>query len=254
MTKKLFWIVAGDSITSTATPVKCWPFHYLGLTPTYDNTTCFGVDGIFWQSCRVYRTGNVILKNMAITGSTLADQIDISFYAFKDTLVDPTYAVKTITPAGAPAPSGRVFLVTDSLGSNEKGKLSGSGGGGMPVSATTADYVAIVASMAAERKARGCDLVGLSTLLPRDTAWMTEVDRLAYNSAITAPGWAAAHNVDFIMDFAGDAIMGNPANLPMNNGGDTTWYQADSTHPTDAGQARLATVAATYLDPIIAAL
>jgi hypothetical protein len=39
-----------------------------------------------------------------------------------------------------------------------------------------------------------------------------------------------------VLDLAGDAVMGDPANLT-----DPTWYDEFRIHPTDAGSARIST-------------
>lgn len=90
------------------------------------------------------------------------------------------------------------------------------------------------ASYLADRKAEGYDLVGLATIIDRTDAQQNEVARHAFNTAVTAPGWAAANGVDFVADFAADAIMGVD-NAPSVN----PTYFADQVHPNAAGYARL---------------
>jgi hypothetical protein len=261
MSKTLVWLSTGDSIASTGGLdfARVWPYQYLGLTPTYPSDDVFGGGAVEHQSFRTYKSGNVIFKNMSITGSGYTNSTYMSFYELlKNGYIDSIVANKAIRIIGSPAPSERIYLLTCELGSNEGAKFMGDpdppNNPTWPVTSTVPDYIAAVVQTMAARKTAGWDLIGLQTLLPRsDTSFLNETDRATYNSTITATGWAAANGIDFIIDVASDSIMGNPANLPANNGGDTTWY-LDNAHPTTAGQARLVPYGAVHLDPIIAAL
>jgi hypothetical protein len=72
----------------------------------------------------------------------------------------------------------------------------------------------------------------MTTLLPRADGTMTESNRLAYNALLTSSSWRAANGIYGVIDFADQAIMGNPANLLANNGGNTTYYNTDNIHYT----------------------
>lgn len=255
----LCWCVSGDSITATAetaTTSNCWPYQYLGLTPTYPEfpQAYFAPN----QAPFVYYKNNIIMKNMAIVGSGLSNAAGGSTGEFTGVLqLAPPYADTIVSTkavssfgSGTTAITARKYLWTCSIGSNDGAANCGDLG----ISGSPSGYAAAIATMMGARKTAGYDIIALSTLLPRADGTMTEPNRLAYNAIVTGAGWAASNNIDYIMDFAGDTIMGNPNNLPANNGGDTTYYRSDNVHPTDVGQARLAAVAATTLNTILASI
>jgi hypothetical protein len=98
-----------------------------------------------------------------------------------------------------------------------------------------AAYVAAWGQYALNAKAAGFDKVVTSTVLSRtDVGQSNDAVRNAFNAAIKAPGWAAAHGIDAIADFASDPIMGVDA-APIVNPG----YFHDGVHPNAAGNARL---------------
>jgi hypothetical protein len=59
-----------------------------------------------------------------------------------------------------------------------------------------------------------------------------------------------ANGIDGVIDFAGQTIMGNPANLPANNGGDTTYYNTDNIHYTQFRGTLLAPIIQSALEAL----
>lgn len=53
-----------------------------------------------------------------------------------------------------------------------------------------------------------------------------------------------------MLDLASEATCGNPANLPANNGGITTWYNSDNIHYTATCGALLGPVAVTSIKTV----
>lgn len=87
---------------------------------------------------------------------------------------------------------------------------------------------------AAARKAAGYDKVVWSTVLSRADGQQNDSFRNALNAVLMTPGWAAAHNIDAVVDFAADAIMGVDSAPTVNAS-----YFSDSVHPSATGMARL---------------
>jgi hypothetical protein len=235
----LIWVASGDSITGCVTVGTSWVFQYLGIASRGDCSTSFA------QSGQIYSTANINCLNMAVSGTHLSSGTD-NCASLAPTYFDPVVANKKTTGFGGSSPvPRRKYMFSCSIGSND-GAIGGL--------ATPAAYAAAVAAVCAGRKAAGYDLAMMTTLLPRGDGTMTEPNRLAYNSQLTTVGWAASVGVDFIVDFASDSIMGNPANLPVNNGNVLTWFNSDNIHPTTAGHARLVPILTPAMNTILAGL
>jgi hypothetical protein len=231
MTTKLVVTITGDSIAASA---GRWPYQYLGVTSRGDSSS------ITSMAPAVYRTGNIICVNMAVSGTTLAGGGD-SVNNIAPTYVDPVVARKSL-----PGLTLRKYLFLSAIGSND----SAMGGLASPTL-----YAAAVAAMAQARRTAGYDLISLCTLLPRGDGSMTEPHRLEYNGKLTDSAWRLSNGVDYVFDLAGEPTVGNPANLPVNNGGDTTWYDSFSIHPQDVSSALLATNQVTpVMNTILAAI
>lgn len=117
-----------------------------------------------------------------------------------------------------PNKNGRTFIYTVLIGHNDgTGTYSGN----------PTQYAADVGTFLLAQKAAGWDKIVLITLPPSSAvgfnAWRNTV-----NGIWTGTGWAAAHGVDAIADFAADPTIG-----PDAAGSNTTYY-GDGTHPTDA--------------------
>jgi len=122
------------------------------------------------------------------------------------------------------------FAVTNNLG--------GSG--------TMDAYVEATGQYAIAAKAAGFDKVVTSTVLSRtDVGQANDTKRHAYNSAITAPGWAAAHGIDAIADFAAHPIMGVDAAPTLH-----PEMFNDGVHPSPLGNGELAPILWTTLNSI----
>lgn len=145
--------------------------------------------------------------NRAVPGSTLAN------------IISRASADDAVIPGNK---NGRTFIYTLLIGRND---LVGYSGG-------ATQYAADVASFLAARKAAGWDKVVLCTVLPSTVANFN-TQRNLLNAIYTGAGWATAHNIDAICDFAADATMG-----PDSAASNATLY-GDGTHPTDTGQNNL---------------
>jgi hypothetical protein len=232
----LVWVASGDSLTGCVSVGISWVYQYLGVTSLCD---CSSVTTELVN----YTSGNITAQNLAVSGTRLSDVISIA-----STYFDPVPANKVTSSFGGPAPvRARKYLFSCSIGSND-GAIGSFGSGNAP------QYAAAVAAMCAARKTAGFDLAMMTTLLPRGDGVMTEPNRLAYNSTLTGVGWAASNGIDYIVDFASDSIMGNPANLPVNNGGVTTYFNSDNIHPTTVGHARLVPILTPVMNTILATL
>lgn len=108
--------------------------------------------------------------------------------------------------------------------------------------ATQAGYIAQYAS---DLKAAGADKVVAATILSRTGVVGYDARRDALNAIITAPGWAIAHNIDAIADFAADSIMGVDQAPSIN-----PTYFADSVHPNTAGHARLQSIFSAAINSV----
>ena len=235
MTTITIIVCGGDSLTATAID---YPYQAYGFTSVGDG----GLPDV--QAACVYRNGNILMKNMGITGTRLNTNGYPDLVPLAPVYIDPIVANKTtISTSGTTVAPLRKYIFSCFIGSND---------GALGNFATADLYAAAVASACVARKTAGYDFAIVGTLLPRSDGIMTEPNRLLYNSTIKGVGWAAGHGIDGIFDMASDAIMGDPANLPLNNGGVTTWYSADNVHPTQAGQARLAPIWLATVNAIIA--
>jgi hypothetical protein len=156
------------------------------------------------------------------------------------TWVDPIVTYKKVTGGGPK----RIYVIHCGIGSND-------GNTGM-ITYGAAGYAAQVAASCLARKTAGFDYAVMQTLTPRGdgcpgSCFMSETNRLAYNAAVMG-GFAG---IDGVMDFAGQAIMGNPANLPLNNGGVTTYYLSDNIHYTTTGAALLTPIIQSTLKTLL---
>ena len=234
MSSLINWVATGDSLTAT---IICWPYQYLNVTSVGDG----GLPDI-QAACTYYGT-NIIMRDMAITGTRLNTNGYPDLVPLTPIYIDPVISNKSVTiGSGTTQPRNRKYFLTCSIGSND---------GGISSYATPALYAAAVASWAAARKTAGWDAVAMSTLLPRGDGLMTEPNRAAYNNTLTGAGWAATHGIDYIIDFASDSIMGASSNLPVN-GGSSLYYSSDSIHPTSAGQARLVPIFSAVMASVLA--
>lgn len=121
--------------------------------------------------------------------------------------------------------AGRIAILTVLIGRND---LVGFSGGPAGYADALARYVATM------RKA-GWDRVIVGTLLPSDWAPFV-APRTALNAILLQPGWARAHGIDVIADFAASPTMG-----PNGAAADKRLY-VDGIHPTDYGYGLLAPI------------
>lgn len=178
----------------------------------------------------------LIARNMAIAGTRLGGTSP-NLNALAPVYIDPIIPIGYSVP---PFDSARQYIFTCAIGSND-GALGGF--------ATPELYAGAVAACCQARKSAGYTLAGMCTLLPRGDGVMTEPNRTAYNSTLTGAGWAAENDIDYIIDLASQAIMGNPANCT-----NLTYYQSDTIHPTVAGWALLAPIYLAGVNALIALL
>lgn len=121
--------------------------------------------------------------------------------------------------------AGRAVVLTVLIGRND---LVGYGGGAAAYADDLARYIAVV-------RGAGADHVVVGTLLPSD--WAAFVGpRAALNAILRKPGWAKAHGIDALADFAASPLMG-----PDAAAADKSLF-ADGIHPTDRGYALLAPI------------
>jgi hypothetical protein len=214
--------ITGDSITGCYSSNNDWPFQLLNVVGVGD------CGQPTMQGFATYQSGNILMRNMAISGTRLAAGSNpVTSIAL--TWVDPIAAVKSF-----PGGQRRVYEYICAIGSND---------GAIDSYATPALYAAAVAANAQLRRTAGFDKILLTTLLPRGDGTMTEPNRLAYNATLTNAAWQIANGIDGVIDFASQPIMGNPANLT-----NTLYYNTDLIHPTALGQSLLVPIA----QPIIA--
>lgn len=108
-----------------------------------------------------------------------------------------------------------------------------------------------VATYAASAKALGVDKVLVGTLPSRTDGIIGDFDtsyQSPYNTIIKGAGWAAANNVDGIIDFASDPDIGGVG------AADNLTYFEDKVHPTEAGYAKMAAIYLTAINTALAAL
>lgn len=121
--------------------------------------------------------------------------------------------------------AGRAVVLTVLIGRND---LVGYGGGAAAYADDLARYIAVM-------RGAGADRVVVGTLLPSD--WAAFVGpRAALNAILRKPGWAKAHGIDALADFAASPVMG-----PDAAAADKSLF-ADGIHPTDRGYALLAPI------------
>ena len=178
----------------------------------------------------------LIARNMAIPSTRLNTNGYPDLVPLAPLYIDPIIPVGYSDP---PFDAQRKYIFVTDIGSND-GAIDGY--------ATPALYAAAVATCCQARKTSGYDLAAMCTLLPRNDGVMTEPNRTAYNSTLTGAGWAAANQIDCIIDLAGQAIMGNYANCS-----DSTYY-VDGVHPTTAGYALLAPIWLAGINALVALL
>jgi lysophospholipase L1-like esterase len=178
--------------------------------------------------------GSILMLNMAITGTHLNTGGFPDLVPLAPGYIDPVVAHKAEIPSGV---ATRRYLFVNAMGSND----SALGGASTP-----ADYATQNAAASVARKTAGFDLCAMTTLLPRNDGPMTEPNRTAYNSLLTDASWRASNNIDYVVDLASEATMGNPATCA------NTTYYIDGIHPTSTGHALLASIAASVWSTILA--
>ena len=232
--KIVVFVASGDSLTGCSQDAF---FSWIGLTSTGDCTYPVAQSGSVYVSDTVANVSGVrvIGVNMGISSTRLCTNMpnDVCFLA--PVWIDPIVAYKKVVGGGGSGSSipPRIYVIDCAIGSND----GAVGSYGDPT-----DYAAAVARACVARKAAGFNYALMTTLLPRGDGTMTEANRLAYNALLTSPSWRTANGIDGVIDFAGQAIMGNPANLPVNNGGNTTYYNSDSIHYSQFGGTLLAPI------------
>ena len=120
---------------------------------------------------------------------------------------------------------GRLAVLTVLIGRND---LVGYGGGAAAYADNLARYID-------EMRNAGVDRVVVATLLPSTWAPFTAV-RGGLNAILREPGWAKAHGIDALADFAASPVMG-----PDAAARDKALY-VDGTHPSDRGYELLAPI------------
>ena len=129
----------------------------------------------------------------------------------------------------------RIAILTILIGRND---LTGYGGGPDTYADNLVKYIM-------KMRRAGWDRVIVGTLLP--SAWDAFTPpRDDLNSILTYPGWARAHGIDAIADFASSPVMG-----PDPVAADKAFY-ADGIHPTNRGYALLAPIYDVALKAVIA--
>lgn len=231
MSTELTVMICGDSISGCSGQ---WPYHAFNITSVGD---CG--DPLIQRTCTYY-SGLMLLRNMAISGTRLASGSN-NVGVIRPTYVDPIYARKSFSRSGATA---RKYLYINAIGSND-GAIDGY--------ATPALYAAAVAADIVAAKNAGADYGWICALLPRGDGVMTEPNRLTYNPLAASPSWRLANGVDDYLDLP-SAPHAGPANLPINNGGDTTWYMDDNVHPQDVLSAEIGAIARAKLLSFVAGL
>jgi hypothetical protein len=191
-------VVEGDSLPHAGPPTNGYAYQYIPHAAT-----------------------STFLDNIAIGGSNLNNYTgaDLAPTRFSSLTYRAPFYLNSRVPSNK---NGKqyvlYFAVTNNLGSDD-----------------LTSYVGAWGQYALDAKAAGFDKVVTSTVLSRtDVGQSNDAVRNAFNAAITAPGWAAAHGIDAIADFASDPIMGVDA-APIVNPG----YFADGVHPNAAGNTRL---------------
>jgi hypothetical protein len=230
MTKQLVIVFAGDSIAAVD---DSWTYQSIGATGNG------GSGNQLMESLACYRKsdGSILVMNMAVAGSGLSVRGFPDLVQLAPGYIDPIVANKTIV--GAPSDYVRKYLFVNAIGSND---------GGIDGLGSVANYAAANAAAAVARKTAGFDLCAMTTLLPRlDTATMVESNRLAYNTLLRDSSWRASNGIDFLVDIASEATMGDPANVS-----NTTYYGDGMTHPTTFGYSLIAVVAASEWTTILA--
>jgi hypothetical protein len=227
MTKQLIVVFGGDSLSSND---NSWTYQSIGVAGN-------GQDGSqVMQSTQCYRKsdGSILVMNMAVAGTRLNSTNGFpDLVPLAPSYIDPIVAHKVIVGSS----SIRKYAFVNSMGTND-----GATGGLGSVSA----YAAANASATVDRKTAGFDFTVMGTLLPSNGGVLSEPNRTAYNSLLTDSGWRASHGIDYVVDLASETTMGNPATCS------NTTYYVDGTHPTTAGYALLAPIAAGVWSTILA--
>lgn len=226
MTKELIIVVGGDSISAVT---GTWVYQSISVTSRGDG----GLPGS--QKAMTYRKsdGSILLLNMAITGTRLNTNGFPDLVPLAPGYIDPVVATKTVTGGS----TTRRYIFVNAIGSND----SATDGLG-----SVANYAAAVASSCTDRKTAGFDLCAMATLLPRNDGPLTEPNRTGYNALLTDSSWRGSHGIDYVLDLASETTMGNPATCS-----NATYYQ-DGIHPTTAGHALLAPIAASLWTTVLA--
>ena len=240
------FVASGDSLTGCSQDAF---FSWIGKTSTaqcqnpqdqaaslYVSDTVANVSGV-----------RVIGVNIGISGARLNSGAQTDFANLAPVWIDPIVVYKTVSGFGKVSSTipNRIYVIDCAIGSNDEA-IDGY--------ATPALYAAAVASACVARKTAGFNYALMTTLLPRADGTMTESNRLAYNALLTSSPWRAANGIDGVIDFAGQTIMGNPVNLPANNGGDMSYYNADNIHYTQFGSTLLAPIMQSSLKVLLPGL
>jgi hypothetical protein len=239
------FVASGDSLTGCSQDAF---FSWIGLASTADCANPQDQAGALYVSDTVSNVSGVrvIGANLGVSGTRLS-QGTFNFESIAPTYIDPIVAYTKVVGGsgkGASIPS-RVYIIDCAIGSND-GAIGSQG--------DPTDYAAAVASACVARKTAGFTYALMTTLLPRGDGVMTEPNRTAYNALLTSSSWRASNGIDGVIDFAGQSIIGNPANLPANNGGNTTYYNSDNIHYTQFGGTLLAPIIQSSLKVLLPGL
>jgi hypothetical protein len=204
----------GDSIAARS---GAWPYQALGVTSVGNATYALN------QASCIYYSSNIVFVDLSVAGATLAGG-GSDANTMGSTYADHMVSVKNIVGC-----THRKYMFCQAIGSNDAA-IDGYG--------TVAAYADAVAANIQARKTAGFDLTAICSLLPRNDATMTELNRAAYNALVTNSSWRSARNIDYCIDLASEATMGLYATTS------NTTYYVDGIHPTTAGYALLAPIAA----------
>lgn len=223
-------IHTGDSISNG---IGSYPYQAYGWTSVGDETQP--------QSCAqatYYSGSDLIARMMGIAGTHLDTGGPYDLVNLCPTWIDPMGPVGYVVP---PFNRARRFIFSTAIGSND-GAIDGY--------STVDEYAAAVAACCNLRRAAGFDRIGITTLLPRGDAELTEPHRAAYNAMVKSSLWRMSHNIDFVIDFTAQEIMNDPASC--NNA--LYYEQIAKVHPTVLGGSLLAPLARAAWDAAIATL
>ena len=217
---QIIFDIEGDSIPAgygTTTPGNVQKNSYAGLT------MCAYPGRIGWD---VYNRGggaigNNYSINSAVSGTNFAAVV--SRAATIDAYLSDAKARNAVT---------KIICIH-----------SGHNGPGNSVNSDPAALLADYTSFASARRTAGWKVM-FCTILPSTS--LTDANRLTVNAGLRT--MLSSGSIDALADFDTDSIMGSVA-----NNGNTTYWQADGVHPTDAGHARIRSIFEAALFSIIPA-